>query len=45
MYYPVDTTAVGNERRPLIHRLYTAVLKGDIKNVYEQDNLKGQEIC
>ena len=40
MYYPVDTTVVGNERRPLIHHLYTAVLSGDIKNVYEQDNLK-----
>ena len=44
-YYPVDTTAAGNERRPLIHHLYTAVLKGDIKNVYEQDNSWRQEIC
>ena len=33
MYYPVDTTVVGNERRPLIHHLYTAVLSGDIKKV------------
>lgn len=40
MYYPVDTTVVGNERRPLIHHLYAAVLSGDIKDVYEQDNLK-----
>ena len=43
MYYPVDTTVVGNERRPLIHHLYTAVLNGDIKNVYEQDNLKDKK--
>ena len=43
MYYPVDTTVVGNERRPLIHHLYTAVLSGDIENVYEQDNLKDKK--
>jgi hypothetical protein len=40
MYFPVDTTVVGNERRPLIHHLYTAVLSGEIENIYEQDNLK-----
>ena len=43
MYYPIDTTVVGNERRPLIHHLYTAILSGDIENIYEQDNLKDKK--
>ena len=43
MYFPVDTTVVGNERRPLIHHLYTAVLSGEIENIYEQDNLKDKK--
>lgn len=40
MYYPVDTMSVGNERRPLIHYIYTSVLSGQIENIYEKDNLK-----
>lgn len=42
LYYPIDTTVVGNERRPLIHYLYTSVLSGEI-DIYEKDNLKDKK--
>ena len=42
LYYPIDTMAVGNERRPLIHYLYTSVLSGEI-DIYEKDNLKDKK--
>jgi gliding motility associated protien GldN len=40
LFFPVDTSVVGKERRPLVHYLLNGVQSGTIKNYYLSDNLK-----
>jgi gliding motility associated protien GldN len=42
LLYPVDTAAVGRERRPLIHYILEAVLSRNYERIFDQDNLKDE---
>jgi len=43
LLYPVDTSAVGRERRPLIHYILEAINSKRYERIFDEDNLKDEK--